>query len=336
MSVPSYLDRLAARARGDTASIRPRVLGRFEPPGADEPPLREVVDKSSLGPRQVGNQEPAPSRSAVIKQDSADHAPSPRQGGPLDRSCEVANDVGQHAIGDNPQLARQHRPAEPRHDTEEATARPATARPDLWPSRLEPTRRIEEPTAQSDVRPPHAAAAVKREPEAPARTLPTTLSPPVQDRLAGSRSARDTAADLQYPGVRQTVTRTEAPVESWANAARDSVPPAARRSDLPLWNGIEAATQRVAAQAGVSPPESAVALTTVSEVAGAEFSTRPEAPGHTPLSVEAEAQVIEVTIAQVEVRATPAREDLGRQRARRRERPPMPLEEYLRQRSGTR
>jgi hypothetical protein len=334
--VPSYLDRLAARARGDTGSIRPRVPGRFEPPGVGGPPLLEVVAESSLGRRQVGNQEPATSRSAFIKQDSADYAPPPRRGSPLDRSYEAADDAAQRAIGDNPQSVGQHRPAEPRHETEEVAARPATSRPDSRPSRLEPTRRVEEPTAQSDVRPADAAAALKPESETPARTLSTAPSPPVQDRLPGSRSARETAADLQDPGVQQTVTPTEAAVESRATAARDSVSPAVRRSDLPLWNGIEPATQRLAAQVVVSPPEFAAAPTTVSKVAGAEVITGPEAPGYTPLIVEAEAQVIEVTIAQVEVRATPAREDLGRQRARRRERPPMPLEEYLRQRSGTR
>ena len=69
-----------------------------------------------------------------------------------------------------------------------------------------------------------------------------------------------------------------------------------------------------------------------------EVVVRPEpggpAPGPAVVTAEAEAPVIEVTIGRVEVRAVPAGDDPRRRRAREREGPPLPLDEYLRRRRG--
>jgi hypothetical protein len=76
-------------------------------------------------------------------------------------------------------------------------------------------------------------------------------------------------------------------------------------------------------------------------VAVREIVVRPEAGpppalGPAVVTAEADAPVIEVTIGRVEVRAAPAGEDPRRRRTRERERPPMPLDEYLRRRRGPR
>ena len=144
MTAPGYLDRLAARARGAAAGVRPRVPGRFEPPAAAGVPDLEVVEETAAGsawpaPRRVPDGSP---RSALSQVEGARPAaaPGPSWAGPTDPLGAAGTGTLGPAEGEATQSATSPartepvgaRPAAGRRPAPEAPADPPATTPVPW------------------------------------------------------------------------------------------------------------------------------------------------------------------------------------------------------------
>jgi hypothetical protein len=334
MILPSYLDRLAARARGGAQSIRPRIPGRFEPPGLGNLRLLEMVEESIPGPlppvhEQASDRDAAPPQHAVAQQHRADGPGADQTGAPLGTSNLAANETTREVIAESARPVTPVWTAEPTHRSEDVTAPP-----DLWLPRPEAALRND--PDQSNPEPPvPREAGVQAEQESQARTPLIAHSSQMEDGPVGVHQAHDIDAGLVDRTTRRSVTPSEPAGPSatpTTNPATAAVKPSDDRPRTDIQPSMESPAEPM-----VTPRALAAAPASVSGLAVPEISAQPEAfrPARAaPPAAEAEGPVIEVTIGRVEVRATPPREEPRRQRARARGRPPMPLDEYLRQRSG--
>lgn len=161
----------------------------------------------------------------------------------------------------------------------------------------------------------------------------------VEDRPAAAPSARDAEPErLDGNAPPAAPPARAAAVRRAAMAAEPASPAFAPQDAAATWAGPPLQAP-VEAPAPPPQPRPATIPTRPAEVAVREITMRPEVTGPAPAPVAAEAAaevpVVEVTIGRVEVRAAPGHQD-PRRRASGRERPPMPLDEYLRRRSGRR
>jgi hypothetical protein len=361
MTAPGYLDRLAARARGAGAAggLHPRVPGRYEPAGLAGAQGPEVAAEVGLATTRRGAPPLAePSAEAWtgawpaeepewVERGSAPEAGPPgrldrrdphagmtvRAGQPdadtqtwdravpdwlpdatrmdeetADESAGAAGHRGERAASTSTRAAAGQLPAGRRA----ASQRAAGSRPTADVQQSSPPDALADWAEERSAR---AATAGDREAgrasaEARNATAASRATEPGTDRAAAT--AGDEPSPQAPPG----------PAASWLEA----------RQPLPPGDG---------AAGGVGPPGPAARPGAAAEVAAREIVVRPETGGPAALgpavvTAETEAPVIEVTIGRVEVRAAPAGDDPRRRRARERERPPMPLDEYLRRRRAGR
>jgi hypothetical protein len=325
MTAPGYLDRLAARARGAVAGVRPRVPGRFEPPRAADVPDLEVVEETAAGsawptPQPAPDGPPRSGRSQVVAGAGVAAAPRPSRAERADPWDGPRTGTLGPAAG---QATESARPVDRIADPARAVERTA-------PPAGQPAPRRE--AARRAAAPPPAL-------EAPADPLAVTPVPSwVEDRPAATPPAHGAPPERVDGNAPPAAPPPRAVARRAAMPAEPAPPASAPRDAAAAWAG-PVPQAPVEAPAPTAAPRVERAPDRPPEVALREVTVRPEVTGPAPAPVAAETAaevpVIEVTIGRVEVRAAPGR-DHPRRRASGRERPPMPLDEYLRRRSGRR